>query len=117
MTSPNPMMRRTLVLLERAGKKEGAPIWRQAGKLLGASALDKVEVNLGRLSRIADEGVALLVPGKVLGSGQIEKKVTVGAFSFSAAARSKIAAKGGTAMSISEFVKKHPKGRGVKLVK
>lgn len=116
MTSPNPLMRRTLVLLERTGKENGAPIWETASRLLGRSAIAKVEVNLGRLSRIAEDGQALFVPGKVLGSGVMDKKVVVGAFSYSAAARSKIVAQGGSAMSVEQFVKRYPKGSGVKLV-
>ncbi len=116
MTSSNSLLRKTIVLLERAGKEQKAPIWRSASKLLGRSAVGKVEVNVGRISRVAAEGEALLVPGKVLGSGRIEKKVVVGAFSFSAAAKSKIMASGGSALSVEQFVKTYPKGSGVKLV-
>ena len=116
MTSPNPLLRKTLVLLERARKEQRAPIWGLASNLLRRSAVAKVEVNVGRISRIVDDGGALLVPGKVLGTGRMEKKVVVGAFSFSTAARSKIIASGGSVMSIEQFVRAHPKGSGVKLV-
>ncbi len=117
MTSPNPILRRTLVLLERAGKQHDAPIWSTASRLLGATATTKVEVNLGRISRMAKDGEPVFVPGKVLGSGLIDKKVIVGAFSFSGSARGKIMAKGGSAMSVEDFVKMFPNGSGVKLVK
>ncbi len=116
MTSSNPIMRRTIVMLERAGKEQEAPIWAAASSMLGRSALAKVEVNLGRISRVAQEGQALFVPGKVLGTGTIDKKVVVGAFSFSASAKSKIVAQGGSALSVEQFLKKYPKGSGVKLV-
>lgn len=116
MTSSNPLMRKTLVLLERAGKEQKAPIWRSASKLLGRSAVAKVEVNVGRISRIAEDGEALLVPGKVLGMGRMDKKIIIGAFSFSASARSKIVASGGSVMSIEQFVRAYPKGSGAKLV-
>ena len=116
MTSPNSLLRRTVVLLERAGKDGKAPLWSAASKLLNGPASSKVEVNLGRISRIAREGEAIFVPGKVLGSGLIDKKVTVGAFTFSASAKSKIAATGGSALTVDQFLKKFPDGRGVKLV-
>ncbi|HYC12299.1 MAG TPA: 50S ribosomal protein L18e [Nitrososphaerales archaeon] len=116
MTSSNPLLRRTVVLLERAGKEEKARVWSAASKLLNGPTSSKVEVNLGRISRIAKEGEAIFVPGKVLGSGIIDKKVTVGAFTFSASARNKIAATGGSALTVDQFVKKFPDGRGVKLV-
>jgi large subunit ribosomal protein L18e len=117
MTSPNQTKRRTLVLLERAGKEHDAPVWRVASKLLGGTERTRVEVNLGRISRLSEDGQVVLVPGKVLGSGVIDKKVTVGAYSFSASAKSKIAAAGGSALSIQQFVEKFPDGSGVHLVK
>ena len=69
------------------------------------------------MSRVADAGEAIFVPGKVLGTGVIDKKLVVGAFSFSSSARFKIEASGGSALSVEEFLKKYPKGSGVKLVR
>lgn len=117
MTATNPVLRQAAVMLERAGKKERAPIWMKASSLLSNPTSNRVEVNLGRISRIAGDGEAVFVPGKVLGTGVMERKVTVGAFAFSDGARSKIKASGGTALTIGEFLKKYPKGNGVKLVK
>lgn len=117
MGASNPVRRRAVVHLERAGKKQKAPIWRDASILLSSPGKNGVEVNLGRISRIAEEGDAFFVPGKVLGTGVIGKKVTVGAFSFSSGARSKIEASGGSALTVEQFVKKFPGGSGVRLVR
>jgi len=117
MTATNPVLRHAAVMLERAGRKQKAPIWREASGLLSSPASNKVEVNVGRISRIAGDGAAIFVPGKVLGTGVIEKKVTVGAFSFSGSAKSKIEASGGSALTIGDFLKKYPRGSGVKLVR
>jgi len=117
MTASNPVLRRTAVMLEKASKKQKAPIWDEASSLLSNPAKTRVEVNLGRISRIAEDGEALFVPGKVLGTGTMERKVIVGAFAFSAGARSKIEASGGSALSVEQFLKKYPKGNGVTLVK
>jgi large subunit ribosomal protein L18e len=103
-------------MLERAARANKAPIWKKASEQLGATASLKVEVNIGRISRIAEGGSALFVPGKVLGSGELDKKIVVGAFAFSASARKKILAKGGQAMTVEQFLKKHPKGSGVTIV-
>jgi len=117
MTASNPVLRRAAVMLERAGKKQKAPIWTDASHLLSGPASNRVEVNLGRISRIVEDGEAVFVPGKVLGNGVIVRKVTVGAFAFSDSAKSKIESSGGAALTIGEFLKKYPKGSGVKLVK
>ncbi|MBI3841177.1 MAG: 50S ribosomal protein L18e [Thaumarchaeota archaeon] len=116
MTSSNPLHRHVAVMLEKAGRSEKAPIWDVASRLLSRPAGTQIEVNLGRISRISSAGQALFVPGKVLGSGIIDKKVVVGAFSFSSSARSKIESAGGSALSVEQFLKKYPKGSGVKLV-
>ncbi|MDA4126080.1 MAG: 50S ribosomal protein L18e [Thaumarchaeota archaeon] len=117
MTASNPVLRQTSVMLERAGKQEKAPIWHVASLLLSNPAINRVEVNLGRISRVAKDNHPIFVPGKVLGTGVIDKKIIIGAFSFSSTAKSKIEASGGSALSVEEFLKKFPKGSGVKLVK
>ncbi len=112
----NPMLRQTSVMLERAAKEGKAPIWEVAARRLSSPSRNKVEVNVGRISRLAKAGEAVFVPGKVLGTGIVGKKLVVGAFSFSSLARTKIKATGGSALTVQEFVKKHPDGSGVKLV-
>jgi large subunit ribosomal protein L18e len=117
MTASNPILRHASVMLERAGKKQNAAIWTEASSLLSGPTKARVEVNLGRLSRLVEDGQAVFVPGKVLGDGVMERRVTIGAFSYSAGARSKIEALGGSALSIEQFLKKYPKGSGVRLVR
>ena len=117
MTASNPVLRRTAVMLEKAGKKHKARIWSDASALLSNPAGTRVEVNLGRISRVVGEAQAVFVPGKVLGTGVAGKKMVVGAFSFSTSARSKIEATGGAALSVEDFLKKYPKGSGVRLVR
>ena len=117
MTASNPVLRRTAVMLEKAGRKQKAPIWSEASVLLASPAGTRVEVNLGRISKVVGEAQAVFVPGKVLGTGAAGKKLVVGAFSFSATARSKIEATGGAALSVEDFLKKYPKGSGVRLVR
>lgn len=117
MTASNPILRHAAVMLERAAKEEKAPIWGEASRLLAGATKNRVEINVGRMSRIAAEGEALFVPGKVLGTGVMDKKLTVGAFSFSDSARAKLEGAGGSALSIEEFLKKYPKGSGVKIVR
>lgn len=116
MPSSNPAARQAVVMLERAGKKNQAPIWLVASRRLGGPAAMKVQVNVGKLSRLAQSNDAMFVPGKVLGTGVVDKKIVIGAFSFSASAKGKIEASGGEALGVDEFIRKYPKGSGVRLV-
>ncbi len=116
MKATNPFLKRSVVMLERKAKKEKVPIWRAASEMLSRPALGKVEVNLSHLARTAKGKSPVFVPGKVLGTGNLEKKLVVGAFSYSTSARSKIAKAGGEALGVEEFLKRFPKGRDVLLV-
>lgn len=116
MPASNPVLRHTSVMLERAARDNNAEVWQVASELISGPSKNRVEVNLGRISRVAKPGEAVFVPGKVLGTGLIDKKLVVGAFSFSASAKSKIAASGGSTLSVEQFLKRFPKGSGVKLV-
>ncbi len=114
--SSNQVLKRTAVMFERAGKEKKAPIWVKASAMLMRPAHTRVEINVSRISRIAGNGAKVFVPGKVLGAGVIDKKVTVGAYSFSSSAKAKIEAKGGSLLSAEQFLKKYPDGSGVKIV-
>ena len=110
-------MRFAIVALERKGRKENVGIYRDAASYLAAGKVGRTEVNVGRLSLRGDGKSPMFVPGKVLGWGVLDKKVIVGAFSFSSAARKKIESSGGEAMVVAEFMKRYPDRSGVRLVR
>ena len=116
ITKANKVLRSAIILLERKGRSGKSAIWMEAARLLASGTVVWPEVNVARLARLGDAS-AVFVPGKVLGTGNIDKKLNVGAFSFSASARSKIEQAGGKALTVEEFVKKYPEGSGVALVK
>lgn len=111
----NVVQRELVVALERKGRKEKIGIWRDAASYLAAPKSTETFVNVGHLSRLG--GSPVVVPGKVLGNGPIDKKLVVGAFAFSSSARRKILDAGGEALSIEEFIKRYPDGSGVTLVR
>lgn len=89
------------------------PIWRRTALLLARSRRRRVQVNVSKLELYAPDGKFILVPGKVLGSGDITKKLTVAAFSFSTGAKQRIESAGGKAITIDELQKANPKGKGI----
>ncbi len=66
----------------------------------------KRPVNVTKIGKFAGENEPVAVPGKVLGSGDIRKPVTVYALSFSKDAERKIAAAGGKCLPLAEVDKK-----------
>jgi large subunit ribosomal protein L18e len=112
----NPLKKETIVFLEKASKKQKAQIWNEVAQTLDKSSRAAKEINVSKLDRMSDKGGSVVVPGKVLGTGDIKHAVTVGAFSFSEEAKGKIEKAGGKAVSIQELVKKNPSGSGIKIV-
>ncbi len=93
-----------------------APIWRDIAKRLEKPSRVWAEVNISRLTYHTKKGETLIVPGKLLGAGDISYPVTVAAFKVTEGARNKITEAGGTVITIPELVKKHPKGSGVRIM-
>lgn len=102
--------------LRRADKQGAAPIWSAVAERLARARHSIVPLNVGQLERLARPGETIAVPGKLLAEGPLSKRLTVGAFGFSAEARAKIHAAGGTTLSLAELLKAHPDGAGVRLL-
>lgn len=98
-------------------KATKAKVWIRVASELMKPTRNKPEVNVGKLDKLTKEGFTLVVPGKVLSSGNLTKKVDVAAFQFSVAAAAKIKALGGSLVSIRDFIKKNPEGKKVILIK
>ena len=102
--------------LKEHGRSTGSAIWRDTASRLESSRKNWAEPNLSHISRHSSEKETVLVPGKVLGSGQISGKQTVAAFSFSEGAKSKIESSGGRTLSIRELMEENPNGKGVRIL-
>jgi large subunit ribosomal protein L18e len=68
------------------------------------------------LNKHTQKNETVVVPGKVLGAGEVNHQITVTAFSFSEKAKKKIKAAKGKCLSLSELIKKNPKGSNVRII-
>ena len=113
-TKDNPVVASIIDSLSREKK----PIWKRVMHEISRPRRSKVEVNLSKIEKYADSGSTVLVPGTVLGSGQLTKKdVTIAALRFSGSAKKLIAQQGGKMTSIETLVKSNPEGKSVVLLK
>lgn len=112
----NPHLNRVVEELRAVSRETGAAVWRDVAERLERSRKDRYEVNVSRLARYASEGEQLVVPGVLLATGEISVPVTVAAFRASEAARRKVEAAGGKAVSLLELAVQNPKGRGVRIM-
>jgi len=112
----NPNLSALIDKLLEEGARNRAAIWKDVAERLAKPRRLYAEVNLSKIQRYAREGETILVPGKVLGSGEIDKKVAVAALSFSEKAKSKIEASGGKCLTILELLRENPKGSNVRII-
>lgn len=112
----NPVLNDVIYTLRQAYKKSNSHIWLAAIEYLSKPRSRRPVVNVGKISRLTKEDDLVLVPGKILGSGIISHRITVGAYSFSEKAFWKIQKAGGKAMLLKEFIEKFPEGKGVILI-
>ena len=102
-----------IVFLEKSAKKNKAQVWADAARLLSVSRRRRVEVNLGKLAKFTKANAVVVVPGKLLGIGELKHKVTVAAWSSAKGVREKIAKAGGKMVTVRELVDANPEGKGV----
>ena len=98
----NPNLIELINKLNKQSKSEDAAIWKDVADRLSRSNRRTAEVNLSSINRYAVADETILVPGKVLSNGELDKKVNVVALKFSAKAQEKIESAGGECISIDE---------------
>lgn len=102
--------------LHREGIASGAKAWKAVAKGMNRPRKRRFEVNLTRIEKYAKPKETLVVPGVVLGNGELKKKIVVAAFRFSGKAKAKIEKSGGKCLSIEELYEKNPKGKGLRIM-
>jgi len=90
-------------------------IWRKVSKKLSGPRNDRVEANLYRINKRTKENDVIVVPGKVLGVGDIDHKITIACLDCSKAARKKIENSGSKLLSIEDLFEQNPEGKNVKV--
>ncbi len=111
----NMQLKQLAVDLYTMSAQNKSPMWRRIADDLLKPTRQKRLVNIFKLDMYANDGDTIVVPGKVLGTGDLQKKVTVAAFDFSQSAIEKIKQAKGNTMTIRELVQKNPKGKDVRV--
>ncbi|MEM2916890.1 MAG: 50S ribosomal protein L18e [Candidatus Bathyarchaeia archaeon] len=115
--STNPELLAAIRLLKKAAKENKARIWSRIAELLSKPRRKRIAVNVSQLNRHTEKGETVVVPGKVLGTGNIDHAINVAAFAFTESARLKILKAKGKCLDFSDLIKKNPKGSKVKIIR
>jgi large subunit ribosomal protein L18e len=112
----NPELIELVHFLKKQKRENEADVWLDISERLAKPRRKRITVNLSHLNRCTQKNDVAAVPGKVLGAGEINHPLTVGAFAFSEKAKEKIKARRGKCVSFFDLVKKNPKGSNVKII-
>ena len=110
------LMQKMVTELKHASRKNNAPIWSKLAKSLLKPSPTKKTVNIKKINDFSEESNIVVVPGKVLGMGNISHKITLCSFSISTSAAKKIIESGGQILKFTELIEKNPSGNGVKII-
>lgn len=98
--------------LKKLSNKEKVNIWKAVAKELERPTRQMRKVNIWHINKTTKENEVIVVPGKVLGEGELDHKVNVAAYQFSEGAKTKIE----NNMLIEELMDKNPKGSKVRII-
>lgn len=112
----NEWTKELITALHKLGVEKEVSLWRMVAHELQRSARAKRVVNLMKLDQHTQENDIVLVPGKLLGNGELTHKVTVAAFSASGSALEKIKQSGSKYIQITELMRTKPDGSGVRVI-
>jgi len=112
----NQIVQRLAYDLKKASQSNDAPIWLKLSKLVLKPSRARRVVNLNKISQHTKDGDVVVVPGKVLGTGNILHKITLFSFSISNTAATKIIESGGKILKFEDMAKQYPTGKGVQLI-
>lgn len=93
------------------------PAWLKLTKLLSQSTKRQSSINLGDIDKQTSMGDTVLVPGRVLGVGEITKKIRICSFGISEEALERLAKTRSEWCNILDEIKKNPKAEGIKIIK
>lgn len=104
------------LLVELESKARDNKFWNRIAKDLRKSARQKKAVNIYKINKFAREGETIVVAGKVLSVGEINKKIDVAALNFSEGAKKKIEEAKGKTITLKELFEQNPNGKNVRIL-
>lgn len=102
--------------LRKQASLEQAELWKNVAELLEKPTRQRRIVNIRRLNTITKDNEIVVVPGKVLGDGDIDHKLTIAAFNFSGSAVQKLLSSKCDCMTIHDLLKKNPKAKNMRII-
>ncbi|MEK6984592.1 MAG: 50S ribosomal protein L18e [Nanoarchaeota archaeon] len=112
----NPVLQNLIQELKKRSRQQSLNLWKRVASDLERPTRQRRVVNLSSITRYTKENDIVIVPGKVLGAGNLEHKLTISAFQFSDGAREKIEKVGAKIVPLIQLSKENPSGKGIRII-
>lgn len=112
----NPTLQRLVGELRKQSTEQSVSLWKRLASDLEKPTRKRRSVNLSRIGRVTKENEVIVVPGKVLGSGDVNHKLTISAFQFSDSARQKLEESGSKIVPLDELIRENPSGKRIRII-
>jgi len=96
-----------------AKKKEK---WIEVASILSSPRRESININLSQIDSLAKDGELIVIPGKVLSQGDINKKIKIVAYKFSEKAKERLLKSKIQISSIMDEIKKNPDAKGIRIL-
>lgn len=113
----SPTMKETIEKLISISRDNQSIFWRDIAERLIGGRRRYSAVNIGKINRLTSSGETVVVAGSVLGSGFIDKKITISALAITDNARKKLEENGSSFKSLEELATENPKGSNLKILR
>ena len=107
----NPELVKTII----SAKKH--PEWLKIAEILSMPRRKRTNINLEEINNQVKQGEKIIIPGKVLSQGDIDKKIKVIALNFSDKAKEKLLNAKCEISTIPEEIKKNPQAKDIRVLK
>jgi len=112
----NLFLRKLIEKLKKQSNKENVRVWKEIAYYLEKPTRQRPEVNLIKIEKVAKEGETIIVPGKLLGGGDLNKRVTIVYWKASKSAIKKLEEKGIEHYNLEKYMEINPKGSNTRII-
>ena len=91
--------------------------WIEVAETLSTPTRKRIVINLDKINLEAKEGDIIVVPGKILSLGELDKKIKIAGLSISESALEKINKTKSEFIPLRQEIKLNPSAKGIRLIK
>ena len=90
--------------------------WLNIANLISRPRRKQISINLDQINEEVNDGERIVIPGKVLGEGELNKKITIIANSFSQGAKDKLKKSKVEVINLFDEIKKNPDAKNIRIL-